>query len=128
MRAVELAGRILLGLLFLESGVHKALEFKGAVGYMVGYGVPFPELLLVLSILLELTCSILMIIGWNYQIAAAALALFVAVLTPIFHAFWSYAEPGPRVDQLNHFMKNLAILGGLLLVAASGRWPLRRSG
>lgn len=124
-----LVGRLLIAALFIESGLHKLIGFQGAARYMASHGMPFAEPLLVGSILFELACAALLVIGWQARWAALALALFVLVLSVVFHAFWSYADPGARIDQLNHFMKNIAIIGGLLCVAgASARSPRHQSG
>ena len=116
---MQLAGRILIAALFVESGVHKLIGFQGAARYMVNHGMPFAEALLAGSIVLELAGAVMLIIGWHARWAALALALFVVALSLIFHAFWAYSDPGARVDQLNHFMKNIAIIGGLLCVAGA---------
>jgi putative oxidoreductase len=109
-----LVGRILLALIFLIAGVGKITGFAGTVGYMEAYGVPMAQLLAVVAIVIEVGGGILLIVGWQARWAAAALFLFTLIVTPIFHAFWS--DPGEQVS----FLKNLAIMGGLLYVMAHG--------
>ena len=109
-----LVGRILLALIFLIAGVGKITGFAGTVGYMEAYGVPMAQLLAVVAIVIEVGGGIMLIVGWQARWGAAALFLFTLIVTPIFHAFWS--DPGEQVN----FLKNLAIMGGLLYVMAYG--------
>jgi putative oxidoreductase len=86
---------------------------------MTKNGVPMAEPLLVLTLVLEIVGGLVLILGWNTRWVATALAIFVAIITPIFHGFWNF-PPEQYVNQLNHFLKNGAVLGGLLYIAAFG--------
>ena len=128
--AATLAGRILLAALFVFSGVEKILDPAGTIGYMQGGGLPVPNVLLVLSILLELGASALLIVGWKTRWAALALFLFMIPVTAVFHNPFA-GDPSQAQMQAVHLMKNLAIIGGLLFAAAfgPGGWSLdRRNG
>ena len=114
-----LLGRLAMGALFLVAGIRKIMFFAGTVGYMTKNGVPFSDVLAVLTIALELIGGLMLVFGWKTRLIAGVLAIFIIVITPIFHGFWSF-EPAQYNNQLNHFLKNLAILGGLLYIAAAG--------
>lgn len=108
-------GRALLGALFLISGIGKITGFAGVAGWMASAGLPFAPLLLVLTITIEVIGGLLLIIGWQSRWAALALAAFLVPVTAIFHGFWS-ADDAHFQEQLTAFLKNAAILGGMLLV------------
>ena len=78
--------------------------------------------------LLELIAGAMLAFGWKARWAAIALALFTLVSMFIFHAYWSVPADQVQNQQI-HFMKNLAIIGGLLVVFArgSGRYGLERA-
>ncbi len=108
----NLVGRILLAHIFLLAGINKITGYSGTQGYMEAMGVP--GMLLPLVILLEIGAAIALIIGWQTRWAAYALALFSIVTALIFHSNLS--------DQIQMilFMKNWALAGGLLVLAANG--------
>jgi len=108
----NLAGRILLAHIFLLAGLNKISGYSGTQGYMEAMGVP--GMLLPLVILLEVGGALAVIVGWQTRWAAYALALFSIVSALIFHSNLS--------DQIQMilFMKNLAMAGGLLVLAANG--------
>jgi len=123
----SLIGRLGLAALFLWSGYGKLVHMDGNVGYMNAYGMPAADLLIWPVLLVELAAGAMLLIGWKARWAAVALALFTVPATFIFHAYWGV--PADQVlNQQIHFMKNLAILGGLLSVFAhgSGRYALDR--
>lgn len=116
---VPLVGRILIGVLFLVAGIMKVLNVAGTTAYMTRLGFPMPELFAYLSIVIEVGGGILLIIGWQTRKVAWFLALYVLVALGAAHRFWEY-DVAQRGNQINHFLKNLAIIGGLLFVAVVG--------
>lgn len=108
-------GRALLGTLFLVSGIDKTLGFADVAGWMSSAGLPFATVLLAATILIEIVGGLLLILGWQAQWAALAIALFLIPVTLVFHAFWS-ADAANFQGQLTNFLKNVSILGGMLLV------------
>jgi putative oxidoreductase len=108
-------GRAFAGILFLVSGINKILGFSYVAGWMNSSGIPAAGLLLVLTILLEIGGGLALITGFQARIAAAALALFLIPVTLIFHGFW-HADAAEFQNQLNHFLKNVAIFGGMLVL------------
>jgi len=120
-------GRIFLALIFVVSGVGKITGYAGTASYMSSRGLPVVEVLLPLTIAVELGGGLLLALGWKTRWAAAALFLFLVPTTLIFHQFWGL-EPKLAQMQKIHFLKNVAIMGGMLMVLAlgAGRWSLDR--
>ena len=114
-----LVGRMLLALLFVLSGFGKIPGFEGTAANIASQGLPMPHVLTVLAILFELGGGIAIVLGWKTRWAAGALILFTIVITPIYHRFWG-VPPEVAADQHIHFMKNVSILGGLLILFAFG--------
>src|ERR1700704_1423199 len=121
---VALAGRFLLALIFLLSGIDKVVHYAGTLWYMTKAGLPFPQVLLIVSIIVEIGAALAIIAGWKTRWAAAALVLWMIPVTLVFH------NPAGGQEQMAHFMKNPAIMGGLLLLWAvgPGALSLKRSG
>lgn len=116
---LSLVGRALLALLFIPAGYAKIAGFAGVVGFIASQGVPMPEVCAALAIAAELGLGLMLLVGWQARWAALGLALFVFVITPIFHAYWA-APPEQMMMQQQAFFMNLAAAGGLLLAAAFG--------
>lgn len=104
-----LVGRILMGGMFLMAGITKAMDLSGTAIYISSATLPYPMVLAVAAMLLEILCGIALIIGYQAKLAAALLALFTIVVTLAFH-----------LDQQALFIKNLAILAGLLYMMTFG--------
>lgn len=120
-------GRILLAAIFIVAGMNKLLNFGGTAAYMESAGLPMVEVLLVATIVIELGGGLMIALGWNARWAALAIFLFIIPVTLIFHDFWT-VEGQEMQNQLNHFMKNLAIMGGMLYVIIMGTGPYSGSG
>jgi len=117
--SATLAGRILLASIFLAAGLGKlGAGYAGTQAYMASQGVP--GALLPLVIALEIGGAALLIAGWWTRLAALALAGFTLVAAALFHA--NFAEPMQQIL----FLKNVAIAGGFLVLAAygAGGWSL----
>src|SRR3954468_20035313 len=109
------AGRALLGALFFISGINKILAFSYVAGWMASSGVPASNLLLAITIAIEVLGGLMLITGYKARLAAVVIALFLVPVTLVFHSFWS-ADAANFQNQLTQFLKNLSILGGLLLL------------
>lgn len=122
---LALVGRLLLALLFLPAGISKIAGFAGTAGYIASKGLPLPELGVMIAILVEVGGSLALIAGFRIRIAALALAIFTLVATFVFHNFWGVPADQAMVQQLM-FYKNIAVVGGLLLLAAhgAGAWSM----
>ena len=116
---VPLAGRVLLAAVFLIAGYGKLMAFAGTSGYFAKLGFPAADAMTVLAIAVELGGALLLIAGWHTRWAAWALILFVAIASFAAHRFWEFDAAQYR-NQMNHFLKNVALIGGLLFVVAYG--------
>ena len=115
----SLLGRIGLAMVFLWSGYTKLAYTAANVGYMQAYGMPAADILIWPAALVEVMAGAMLVFGWKARWAALALIVFTVPATFIFHAYWGV--PADQVmNQQIHFMKNLAIVGGLLSVLAHG--------
>ncbi len=107
-------GRILLSLIFILSGFNKINGWDGTLGFMAAKGVPMTEIFLALTIAIELGGGLMIALGLYARWAAFAIFLFLIPVTLLFHPFW--ADP----EQMNSFMKNIAIMGGMLYIMTHG--------
>ena len=113
MHIVEVFGRIFISALFLIEAVKKFFNPDMSMMYMSDHGVP--EFLFYPSIAFEIIIPLLLIVGYKTRIAASLLAVFVLTVTLIFHSY-HIIDDGM---QLTIFLKNLAIIGGLLLIISN---------
>ncbi|MDH1629391.1 DoxX family protein [Pseudomonas mosselii] len=124
---ILLLARILLMILFVLSGWSKLSGFEGTVGYMTSLGAPAPMLAAAVAVVMELLVGILLILGFYTRPLALLFALFVLGTALLGHPFWNMVEP-ERSANMTQFLKNLAIVGGLLLLTltGAGRFSLDR--
>ena len=125
--AMALVGRVLLALMFLLSGIGKIGGFEGTVGYISSVGLPLPSVLAAGALVLEIVAGIALIIGYKTRWAALTLALFTLVAAFLFHNYWAMPA-GQQMMQQIIFLKNLAVTGGLLMLAMAGpgAWSVDR--
>ena len=116
---LALVGRILVAALFIPAGFSKLMGFAGTVGYIASVGLPMPALGAIIAIVVELGAGIALLLGYKTRIAAIVLAVFTLAATFFFHAFWAAPEAQKMVATLL-FTKNIAVVGGLLMIAAFG--------
>ncbi len=118
-----LAGRLLIANIFIIAGYNKLGGFAGTAGYMAskmaGLDPTLINVMLAVTILIELGGGLLILLGWQARWAATAILLWMIPVTLIFHAYW--AVPVDQMQmQMIQFQKNLAIMGGLLYIVACG--------
>jgi putative oxidoreductase len=118
-------GRILLALVFVVSGSIKLSAIATTTAYFTRIGLPAPAMVAWVVGLFEVLAGLLIVIGYRARWVAILLALFTAVATYLGHKFWA-VPPEQYLNQLNHALKNVAIIGGLLLMAVygPGRWSI----
>ena len=112
-------GRILIVAIFLMSGLHKLDQFEETAALMAGKGLPMVDVVLMLSIFIELGGALMILLGWHARIGTLGLFLWLIPVTLTFHAFWQ-VPPEQAQLQMNEFMKNVAIMGALILVMLHG--------
>lgn len=118
-----LVGRILLALIFLMSGIGKISGFAGTAGYMASKGMPMTDVLLAITIVIEIGAALMLILGYKARFGAAALLLWMIPVTFIFHNFWAMPADQQMIQQIM-FMKNLGLMGGMLYIMAFGSGPM----
>ena len=119
--------RVLLAQVFIVSGFGKLKAFTATASFMANLGIPASQTMLVLTIALELGGGALLVLGWQARWLAIAFFGFTFITAVVVHPFWS-AEAQSVGGQLNNFMKNLAIMGGMLYVVIHGPGPLSLGG
>ncbi len=124
---LALAARILLAVLFIPAGWGKITGFEGTVGYITSVGLPMPQIAAAIAILVELGGGLALLFGFGTRFAALALAIFTLVASFSFHKYWAVPAEAAMVQQLM-FFKNIAIVGGLLGLAAFGAGSLSVDG
>ncbi len=125
---LALLGRLLLAALFLPAGVGKLLGgVAGTAGYIASKGLPMPEVLAVATIALEIGAGLMLLLGFKTRWAAFALALFTLAAGFLFHNYWAMPEAQQMMQKLM-FNKNLAIAGGLFVLAAFGAGSISLDG
>ena len=113
------AGRILLAAIFIVSGFAKLSDPASAIGYMNSAGIPHADILVYVAGGAELLGGIALAFGFLTRVAAVGLILVLALINGSMHAFWALDGAEAKM-QMVQFMKNLAIMGGLLAVVAHG--------
>src|SRR5947209_1918864 len=114
-----LFGRILMAAIFLLAGIGKVMDPAGTEQYMALHGMVAPRFFLVMAVLFELGAGTCLLLGYRTREAAVALIIFLVPATVIFHNFWSVGGP-EQMDQMQHFLKNVAILGILITLTVTG--------
>ena len=114
-----LTGRVLLGLYFVIPGVTKITGYAGMSEYMASHGVPLIPLLLPLTIVIQVAGGAALIIGFRTQIVAFVLAGLTLVISLFMHDFWTMQEGMEQAHEMQNFIKNMAIMAGLLFVSAA---------
>ncbi|EJL86073.1 putative membrane protein [Herbaspirillum sp. CF444] len=108
-------GRILLASLFVISGIFKIIGFSGTVGFMASLGLPVPTLAVIVTIFVEVGAGLALMSGSRLARPAALLiAIFTVGATLAAHRFWA-VDPAAMQGQLTNFLKNLSIIGALLV-------------
>jgi putative oxidoreductase len=114
-----LVGRSLIGLLFLVAGIRKLIAIAGTAAYFTKLGFPMPELMTWVSVVVEIGGGLLLIAGWQTRRISWFLILYVAIAIAMAHRFWEF-DAAQYGNQLNHFLKNLAVIGSLLYLVVFG--------
>ena len=108
------AGRVLLSIIFVVGGIGKLMAPGATMGYIAAGGLPVPLLALIVAIAVELGGGLALLVGYQTRLVAFGLACWTIITALIFHH--DFADH----NQTIHFLKNVAIAGGMLYVAAAG--------
>lgn len=120
-RSTNVIGRVILSSLFILGGINKLLDYEPTAEYMANAGLPWIDITLPLVICLELGGGLLVAAGHSLfgSLSAAALAIFTLAVNLLFHDFWNVNDPELRRLELSLFFKNIAIIGGLIVVSST---------
>ena len=113
-----LLGRVLLSVIFILSGVGKLPHFHDVAGMMAAKGIPLAPVALGITVCIEIGGGLLVLTGYKANYAALIMALWLIPVTLVFHHFWGIPADQQQ-EQMINFLKNVAIMGGLLLLAYS---------
>ncbi|MBU3585891.1 DoxX family protein [Polynucleobacter sp. AM-26B4] len=116
---LNLLGRLLIVALFLPAGLSKVTGFDGTVGYFTSLGMFLPTLAVIIAIIAEVAGGLALLVGFKTRIVAILLAVFTLAATIIGHAYWAAPADAAFIQQLL-FFKNIAVIGGLMVLASSG--------
>jgi putative oxidoreductase len=113
-----MAGRFLLGGLFVMGGIKHFFIMHAVIEMIKARGVPSPKLVLIAGSIFQLACGLLFVLGISVPLAATGLIIFTVAASIMLLNFWDL-EPGPaREGLMNAFYTNIALIGGLLIAAA----------
>src|ERR1700756_5129448 len=126
--AIPFVARLLMVYIYLTSGIAKVASWPDNVTYMERHHIPMVPVLLAAAAVIELGGSLCLILGWQARIAAFIMFVYTTVVTVMLHNYWALPAEA-RGMQETHFRKNLAIMGGLLLLSwgGPGRWSVGRN-
>ena len=132
LNAAYTVGRVLVPVIFIVSGIQKAMDVAGTAKTIAAAGVPFPDvlvqylqgippydLLAYLTIAAEIICGLMIMTGMAARWGALVLFVFTAAATFYFHNFWQMTGDAAAQNQV-HALKNLSIMGALLLIVSGG--------
>lgn len=124
MTELFLIGRIVFGGYFAYSGINHLVSSAMMAQYAASKGVPLPEAAVLATGALILAGGVSIMFGVLPHIGALCIALFLIGVSPLMHNFWAVPDPGVRMAEMINFTKNMALLGGVLMLLGVPRpWP-----
>ncbi len=114
MKYIPLTARICLCIIFINSGINKIFGFASTAEMMANNGLPIPEVLLIFTIAFQLLGGLSLLFGYKVKIGSILLILFLIPATLVFH------NPLGDPNEINSFLKNIGLIGGLLMVIYAG--------
>ena len=121
--------RLLISAIFVQGALGKMLGWSGQASYMQSHQLPVPLIpaMLGMALLIEAGGVLCLLVGWKARAAAFIMFLYLGTVSVLLHNFW--AQQGASAGGMQtQFLKNIGIMGGLLMIAASGpgKWSLDR--
>jgi uncharacterized membrane protein YphA (DoxX/SURF4 family) len=124
MKATFLIGRLIFGGFFLYNGINHLKERKSLAQYAGAKKVPLPDAAVTATGVVLIAGGASILLGVKPKLGAAAIAGFLAGVSPVMHNFWSVQDPNQRMNEMINFTKNLALLGSALaLMGVNEPWP-----
>lgn len=124
MDIVWLAGRVLISIVFIMSGFSHLRDLGHTAQAAAASGMPAPKLLAVAASLFALLGGLGVALGYQAEVGAVLLLLFLVPVTLTMHAFWKYSDPTESANHRAHFLKNVALIGAALFILYTGPGPL----
>ena len=118
MKYIPLAARICLCIIFINSGIGKIFSFSSTAEMMANQGLPIANVLLIFTIAFQLLGGFSLLLGYKVKIGSILLILFLIPATVVFH------NPIANPDEINSFLSNIGLIGGLLMVIYAGAGAL----
>ncbi len=115
MKYLPLAARVCLCLIFLKAGISHISGYSSTVEMMSNNGLPIPDILLIFTIIFQILGGLSLLLGYKVKIGSLLLIIFLIPASIVFH--------NPASD-LNGFLKNIGLIGGLLMVMYAGAGAL----
>jgi len=122
MKYTVLVGRILFALIFLFASIGHFSA--GEIGYAASQGVPIASFLVPFSGILALIGGLSILLGYKTKTGAWLIVIFLVPVTFMLHKFWAVTDPMMQQIQMAMFMKNIALVGGALILAYFGAGPI----
>lgn len=119
---IPLLARILISFIFIVSGISKIFGFSGTRAYMAMQGIPFTTFFLIGAIIIEVVGGFMLLFGYQTKIVSLVMFFYLIPVTLTIHHFWTYTGMQREENWIN-FMKNLAIMGGMLMLFYFGPGP-----
>lgn len=116
---LSLLGRICIAMIFVVAGFNNFMDFSGTVAFFSSEGLPFAKILAIFGIGAEIVGGLMVLLGFRARFGAFILFLFTLPTTFVFYDFWTL-ESTAAINHMQHFMKNFAMMGGLLYIMAYG--------
>ena len=113
-----LVARTFIAIIFIQTGIAKVTNFAGTQQQIASVGIPLAALVALFAIIFEIAGGFSLVLGYKARIGSILLLLFLIPATLMFH------NPIVDASQMIQFLKNLAIVGGLLMVAVYGSGPM----
>lgn len=126
----HLVGRILFSFLFIASGMNHFLKFKDMSGYAKMRGIPAPGVSTIVIGVFIVVGGVTILLGWRRFVGAGLIAISMVLTATLMHPFWKENDPMAKMNEMIHFMKDLALCGAALLIAyyAGLPWPMSLGG
>jgi putative oxidoreductase len=118
MKYLPLAARVCLCLIFLKAGISHILGFNSTVEMMTKNGLPIANILLFFTVIFQLLGGLSLLLGYKVKLGSILLILFLIPATLVFHNFIADS------NEINDFLKNIGLIGGLLMVIYTGAGAL----
>ena len=124
--AIHLGGRVLFCMLFIMMGMMHFVKLDDISAMAASKGVPGAKPATIVGGLMILVGGLFVLLGWHRFIGAGLIAIFLLPAAMLTHQFWKESDPMVKMNEMVHFMKDLALAGAALLIAfySSSFWPV----